>query len=64
MLIECANTQENGAAMSTQRMLNAGDPVRRRSERMNDLLVVSSFGLWALLLGLAPVLAVHLMMRS
>jgi len=31
---------------------------------MNDLLVVSSFGLWALLLGLAPVLAVHLMMRS
>ena len=54
----------NGTAMSTQRMLNAGDPVRRRSERMNDLLVVSSFGLWALLLGLAPVLAVHLLMRS
>jgi len=63
-LIECSNTQENGAAMSNQRIRNDGDAVWRRSESMNDLLVVSSFGLWALLLGLAPVLAVHLMMRS
>jgi hypothetical protein len=54
----------NGAAMSTQRIRNAGDPAWRHSERMNDLLVVSSFGLWALLLGLVPVLAVHLLMRS
>ncbi|MFL6825289.1 MAG: hypothetical protein ACJ8E2_02380 [Bradyrhizobium sp.] len=50
--------------MSTQRIRNAGDPAWRQSERMNDLLVVSSFGLWALLLGFAPVLAVHLLMRS
>jgi hypothetical protein len=50
--------------MSTQRIQNAGDPAWRRSERINDLLVVSSFGLWALLLGLAPVLAIHLLMRS
>ena len=49
--------------MSTQRIRSAGDPAWRRSE-MNDLLVVSSFGLWALLLGLAPVLAIHLLMRS
>jgi hypothetical protein len=63
-LIECSNTQENGAAMSTQRIRNAGDPAWRRSDRMNDLLVVSSFGLWALLLGLAPVLAIHLLMGS
>jgi hypothetical protein len=50
--------------MSTQRIRNAGDPVWWRSERMNDLLVISSFGLWALLLGLAPVLALHLLTRS
>jgi hypothetical protein len=50
--------------MSTQPIRNAGDPAWLHSERMNDLLVVSSFGLWALLLGLAPVLAVHLLMRS
>ena len=36
----------------------------RRSERMQDLLIVSSFGLWAVLLGLAPVLVFGLLMRS
>jgi hypothetical protein len=50
--------------MNSQRIRKAGDPLWWRSERMHDLLVVSSFGLWALLLGLAPVLAVHLLTRS
>ena len=31
---------------------------------MQDLLIVSSFGLWALLLGLAPVLAFRLLTGS
>jgi hypothetical protein len=52
------------ATMNNQCIRKAGDPIWWRSERMHDLLVVSSFGLWALLLGLAPVLAVHLLTRS
>jgi hypothetical protein len=31
---------------------------------MQDLLLVSSFGLWAMLLGLSPVLAFHALMAS
>ena len=39
-------------------------PIARRHERIQDLLMVSSFGLWALLLGMAPVLIYSLLMRS
>jgi hypothetical protein len=35
-----------------------------RSEAVQDLLLVSSFGLWAALLGLVPVLAFRLLMGS
>ncbi len=35
-----------------------------RAERIQDVLLVSSFGLWAVLLGLSPVLAFHLLMGS
>ncbi len=35
-----------------------------RSEAVRDLLLVSSFGLWAALLGLVPVLAFRLLMGS
>jgi hypothetical protein len=31
---------------------------------MQDILLVSSFGLWATLLGLTPVLAFHALMAS
>jgi hypothetical protein len=34
------------------------------SEAVQDLLLVSSFGLWAMLLGLAPVLAFRLLIGS
>jgi hypothetical protein len=34
------------------------------AERKQDLLLVASFGLWAVLLGFAPVVAIHLMMAS
>ena len=33
-----------------------------RAEKLQDVLMLSSFGFWALLLGLAPVLAYHTLM--
>jgi hypothetical protein len=33
-----------------------------RGERLQDLLMLSSFGFWAVLLGFAPVLAYHSLM--
>ncbi|MGD0848354.1 hypothetical protein [Bradyrhizobium sp.] len=35
-----------------------------RAEKIHDLLLLSSFGLWAVLLGLSPVLAFHMLMAS
>ena len=34
------------------------------AEAVRDLLLVSSFGLWAMLLGLVPVVAFHLVMAG
>ncbi len=39
-------------------------PNSKWAERRQDLLLVFSFAFWAILLGLAPVLAVHLMPGS
>ena len=50
--------------MTDQTIQNAGYPTSERSEGVQDLLLVSSFGLWAALLGLAPVLAFRLLMAS
>jgi predicted PurR-regulated permease PerM len=38
---------------------NAKYPISKHAQRL-----VSSFGLWAIVLGLSPVLAFHLLMRS
>lgn len=46
--------------MSTQTIEEARDPVRATSGQMHDLLVVLSFGLWAVLLGVVPALAFSL----
>ncbi|HTB01712.1 MAG TPA: hypothetical protein VK804_14665 [Bradyrhizobium sp.] len=35
-----------------------------QAEAVRDLLLVSSFGLWAMLLGFVPVVAFHLVMGS
>jgi hypothetical protein len=35
-----------------------------RAERMRDFLMLSSFGFWAVLLGFAPVFAVHSLLGS
>jgi hypothetical protein len=50
--------------MTTHINQNKRYPNSARSERMQDLLLVSSFGLWAALLGLSPVLAFRLLMGS
>ena len=34
------------------------------AERKQDFLLVSSFGLWAALLGFSPILAIHLLVGS
>jgi hypothetical protein len=50
--------------MSTQTIRNAGKLASTHGEAVQDLLLVSSFGLWAMLLGLAPVLAFRLLTGS
>jgi hypothetical protein len=50
--------------MTTQTIQNTSNPVSARTETMQDLLIVSSFGLWAVLLGLMPALAYRLLMGS
>lgn len=47
--------------MTTQTIHNARYPICERAQRMQDVLLVSSFGLWAAVLGLAPVLAYRLL---
>jgi hypothetical protein len=49
--------------MTTQTIRNAY-LAAAQGEAVQDLLLVSSFGLWAMLLGLAPVLALRLLMGS
>ena len=48
--------------MTTQSINDARYPVCARAQRMQDVLLVSSFGLWAAILGLSPVLAFRLLL--
>jgi len=48
--------------MTTQTIQNPRYPACERAQRMQDVLLVSSFGLWAVILGLSPVLAFRLLM--
>jgi hypothetical protein len=50
--------------MTTQIIQNKRVLNSQWSERMQDLLLVSSFGVWAAVLGLSPVLAFRLLMGS
>jgi hypothetical protein len=47
--------------MTTPPIQNAGAPASGQRQTLQDLMLVSSFGLWAVLLGLTPVLALHLL---
>ena len=57
-------TSAVGDTMTTQAIQNAGCPVSERAETMRDILLIASFGLWAVLLGAMPVLAFRLLTRS
>jgi hypothetical protein len=50
--------------MTARTIQNSSYNTSGRTEKMQDFLLVSSFGLWAALLGLSPVLAFHLLIGS
>jgi hypothetical protein len=50
--------------MSTETIQKTTFARFERAERVQDLLLVSSFGFWAMLLGLMPVLAFRLLTGS
>jgi hypothetical protein len=50
--------------MTTQSIQNAKHPLLDSVQRTQDVLLVSSFGLWAALIGLAPVLTFRMLMGS
>jgi hypothetical protein len=50
--------------MITPPIQDAGQPMAGQRQTLQDLAVVSSFGLWAVLVGLMPVLAFHLLIGS
>jgi hypothetical protein len=53
-----------GETMMTLARSNPRYPVCERVQRMQDFLMLSSFALWAAVLGLSPVLAFHLLMNA
>jgi hypothetical protein len=63
MFIETSQ-QRTGETMTTQTIQNSRYPTSVRVQRLQDVLLVSSFGLWAALLGLSPVLAFRLLFGS
>jgi hypothetical protein len=50
--------------MTNQAKQNLRYPACPRVQRIQDFLLVSSFGLWAAVLGLSPVLAFHVLMAN
>jgi hypothetical protein len=50
--------------MTTQDKPSFRYPTCARVQGMQDVLLISSFGLWAAVLGLSPVLAYHLLMSA
>ena len=50
--------------MTTRAIQKTNSPILQRAEAIQDVLLVSSFGLWAVVLGLLPVLAFGRLMGS
>jgi hypothetical protein len=50
--------------MTTQAIQDTRYPISKYAQRRQDVFLVSSFGLWAVLLGLPPVLAFRLLTGS
>lgn len=56
----CLRDKGNGEeTMSIHAKHFANYPISRRALVIHDILMVSAFGVWALLLGLSPVLVFH-----
>ncbi len=55
--------QQNGTG-ETMRPQTSQNRQSARAERMQDFLMLSSFGFWTMLLGFAPVLAIHSLVGS
>ena len=53
----CLRTNEMGETMNIQH--SARYPIARGALAIQDFLMVTAFGAWALVLGLSPVLAFH-----
>lgn len=62
--MESPNDKPTGETMTAPTIRNAANQAAARAEAVQDLLLVSSFGLWAMLLGVAPVVALRLMTGS
>ena len=62
--MNCPNHQEAGGQTMTTEILNKRFANSKWAERKQDFLIVSSFGLWAVLLGFSPVLAVRFLVGS
>jgi hypothetical protein len=62
--IESPNNKTPGETMTAHTIQNKKYPACARAQRMHDVLLVSSFGVWAAVLGLSPVFAFHLLMGS
>ena len=63
--MKCPNHQEaGGQAMATETIPSKRFVNSKWAERKQDFLIVSSFGLWAVLLGFSPVLAVRFLVGS
>lgn len=50
--------------MTTHTIHSTKYPICERAQRMQDVLLVSSFGFWAAMLGLAPVLTFRMLIGS
>jgi hypothetical protein len=57
------STKETGETMTTQ-TIRGKYLYSERAERIHDVLLVSSFVVWAVVFGLSPVLAFHMLMVS
>jgi hypothetical protein len=53
-----------GETMTAQTRQNLRYPTCRRVQVLQDFFLVSSFALWAVVLGLSPVLAFHMLIRG
>jgi hypothetical protein len=63
-LLNLPNDNATGETMTTQAIQKTRQPIFDRAQRTQDYLLVSSFGLWALLLGASPVLAFRMLLAS